>query len=116
MDATYKDTVTAQLEGNPFIDYEVKEGILNIIGRFSENDLKNMTKEDKNRFFYKSKFTDVKDKIKENMPVSVKKSLQAQANRAARQGKENSNKFVAEAFETTYTRGGHKYVNGKRIY
>lgn len=116
MDATYKDTITAQLEGNPFIDYEIKEGILNIIGRFSENDLKNMTKEDKNRFFYKSKFADVKNKIKEEMPTGLKKSLQAQVNREARQGKESSNKFVAEAFETTYTRGGHKYINGKRIY
>ena len=116
MDATYKDTITAQLEGNPFIDYEIKEGILNIIGRLSENNLKSMTKEDKNRFFYKSKFTDIKNKIKDEMPTGLKKSLQAQANREARQGKESSNKFVADAFETTYTRGGHKYINGKRIY
>ncbi len=116
MDATYKDTIMAQLEGNPFIDEEIKEGLLKILWRFSEDELKNVTKQDKNRFFYKSKLLDVAARLRDEMPSTEKRKLQTQANRAARQGRELKNKFVEYAFPTTYTRSGHKYVNGKREY
>ncbi len=117
-DATYKDTVTAQIEGNPFIDYEIKESILNIMkkSRFNESDYQDMTKEDKNRFFYKNKFSNVADKIKDTMPVGIRKRYQAEANAAARAGTKHKDKFVAEAFGTTYKKGGHKYIDGKRQY
>ena len=52
MDATYKDTVTAQLE-KPVYRFRNKGGILSIIGRFSENDLKNMTRRTKTDFLQK---------------------------------------------------------------
>ena len=116
MDATYKDTITAQLEGNPFIDYEIKEGLLKILWRFSEDELKNVTKQDKNRFFYKSKLIDVAARLRDEMPSTEKRKLQTQANKAAREGRKLKNKFTEYTFPTTYTRSGHKYVNGKREY
>ncbi len=116
MDTTYKDTITAQLEGNPFIDEEIKEDMLKSLWRFSENELRNVTKEDKNRFFYQGKLIDIAARLKDEMPTKDKKKVQMQTNKAAREGREIKNKFIEYAFPTTYTRGGHKYVNGKRQY
>lgn len=116
MDATYKDMVTAQVEANALIDLEIKDDLLKVLNRFSENDLKELSKDEKNRFFYKNGFNDVAKKIKDEMPPTLKKYYQKKANAAARAGTEIDNKFVSQNFETTYTRGGHKYVNGVRKY
>jgi len=116
VDATYHDTVKAQIGGNALLDYEYKDDILKIIDKFSESELQQMAKSDKNRFFYQNGQSGIESKLKTEMPDRIKKTLQAQANRAARNGQQASNKFVANNFDTTYTRGGHKYVSGKRIY
>lgn len=75
-----------------------------------------MAKDDKNRFFYRNSQGDVEKRVLDKMPDNVKRQLQTQANKAARGGQKSANAFVAENFNTTYTRGGHKYVNGRRIY
>lgn len=115
MDATYIDTIKAQISGNALIDYESKEDILKVVDKLSESELIALSKNDKNRFFYKNRQGDIQSALKDKLPDKLKKSLQLQANRAARTGQASSNKFASN-FETTYTRGGHKYVAGKRIY
>lgn len=116
MDATYRETVTEQLRGNPLIDYDVKMGLIEVLNKFNESTLREMAKDDKNRFFYRNSQSDIEKTIKEKMPENVKRQLQSQVNRLARGGQKSENAFIAENFTATYTRAGHKYVNGKRIY
>lgn len=104
------------MRGNPLIDYDTKAGIIEVLNKFDEGTLREMAKDDKNRFFYRNSQSDIEKRVKDKMPDNVKRQLQQQANRLARNGKTSENEFIARNFETTYTRGGHKYVNGQRIY
>lgn len=116
MDATYRETVTEQLRGNALIDYEVKEGLIDILNKFDEGTLREMAKDDKNRFFYRNNQSGIEKRVFAKMPENVKRQLQSQVNRLARSGQKSENAFVANNFDATYTKAGHKYVNGKRIY
>lgn len=116
MDATYRETVTEQLRGNPLMDYDTKMDLIDILKKFDEGTLREMAKDDKNRFFYRNGQSDIEKRIKEKMPENVKRQLQGQVNKLARGGQKSENKFVSENFNATYTRAGHKYVNGRRIY
>lgn len=117
MDATYRISITEQLRGNPLIDYyDVKMDLIEILNKFDEDTLREMAKNNKNRFFYRNSQSDIEERMLEKMPNNVKRQLQTQANKLARGGQKSENAFVAENFSTTYTRGGHKYVDGRRIY
>lgn len=91
-------------------------GIVEVLKKFDEGTLREMAKDDKNRFFYRNSQSDIESRVLEKMPDSVRRQLQNQANRLARSGQESENAFIAENFETTYRRGGHRYENGRRIY
>jgi len=115
-DVTYRVTAEAQISGNPLLDYEYKKDLLKILNEFSDGEIERMAKQDSNRFFYKGGASDLEKKIKKEMPTKLQKKLQMQANREQRKSNTISNKFIANNFKTTYTRGGHKYVNGFRQY
>lgn len=116
MDATYRDTATEQVRGNPFISWETKESILDVMKYLSEGTLKEMTRNEKNRFFYQAGTSELEKRIFEKLPQSVKNKMQREVNAAARKGLEVDNSFIRNNFSSTYIRAGHKYVNGKRIY
>lgn len=116
MDATYRETVTEQLRGNPLIEYDTKMGLIEILNKFDEGTLREMAKDDKNRFFYKNSQSSIEKRIIDKMPDNVKRQLNAQGNKLARSGQKSDNAFLAENFSGNYTRGGHKYENGRRIY
>ena len=116
MDATYKDTMTEQIGGNPFVDDYEKADLIDVLKMFSESDLKSMAEGDKYRFFYKSSQNEISEQMKERMPQTVRARIQTQVNRLARAGAKSENSFIRENFSATYTRGGHKYVDGVRKY
>lgn len=116
MDATYKETAIIQIEHNTSIDYELKADLIKVIKSLDEETIKNLTKDEKNRFFYKSSRADVGKALKDNLPKGKRTYMQATANRLAREGKVSNNTFIRDNFATTYTRGGHKYINGVRDY
>ena len=51
MDVSYKETVNAQINANALMDYDYKKDLLEIINKFSEEQLKKMSKSDSSRFF-----------------------------------------------------------------
>ena len=116
MDATYKDTMTEQIGGNPFIDDYEKADLIDVLNMFSESEIKSMAEGDKYRFFYKSSKTELSEQMKERMPKKVRTRIQTQVNRLARADATSENSFIKENFSGTYTRGGHKYINGVRDY
>lgn len=111
MDTTHKQSLIAQIEGNAKIDYRDVEKIVKILNTKSETFAKGVMKAGKSRFFYSAQLEDVIAKIKSSMSANEKKQEQRMANKIARMGGESSS-----LFEATYTRGGHKYVNGVRLY
>lgn len=116
-DATYRESVEGQIGGNAFMSWDMKDGLIDILNRyFSESQIKAMSAADKHRFFYVNGQTDISKKVLSNLSASAKRSIQSQVNNLARQGLQSDNAFIRENFSGTYTRGGHKYVEGKRIY
>lgn len=110
MDATYKESAIAQIEGNPTINLFLKEDLTEIFRLKSESTMKRMCKQDgKGRFFYDSDESDLAadlDKI----------VTQAEVNKLRRQGYEFQSAEINEKFPATYRRGGHYYINGYRQY
>ena len=73
MDVSYKETVNAQINANALMDYDYKKDLLEIINKFSEEQLKKMSKSDSSRFFYKRETTEIDKTIKENLTDNEKK-------------------------------------------
>lgn len=116
-DATYRESVEGQINGNVFLSWDMKDGIIDVLNRyFSEAQIKSMSAADKKRFFYKNGQTDISQKIMGGLSPTQKSTIQKQVNRLARNGQQSDNAFIRENFSASYTRGGHKYVNGQRIY
>ena len=116
-DATYRDSVEGQINGNVFLSWTIKEGIIDILNRyFSEAQIKRMSAVDKKRFFYMSEKIDISEKIMSGLTPAQKKTIQKQVNQLAQNGLQHDNAFVRENFSSSYTRGGHKYVTGRRLY
>lgn len=116
-DATYRESVEGQINGNVYLSWAMKEGIINVLNRyFSEAQIKRMSAADKKRFFYRNGQTDISEKIMSGLTSAQKSTIQKQVNRLARNGLQSDNAFVRENFSASYTRGGHKYVNGRRLY
>ena len=127
MDGTYKETVTAQIQANTQFDINVKQGMLDILKYFGEDELQQMTKPIEWRFFYKGDEQEVANKLLDSLPKSKITYLQGQINRLAREGRADENAFLNKYFKTTYKygdeyytargyKGHHKYDEGVRIY
>lgn len=111
MDATYKDTLIGQLSGNAPLDYRDADELIKLIRNKSEGFAKGLLTGGKSRFFYTAKTEDIINKIKSTLTPSELRGGQRSANKNAREGVWDS-----KVFETTYTKSGHKYVNGRREY
>lgn len=120
MDETYYDTMLAQLDNIPTFDTHSKELLEKLVKPFTESQAKELvTSGGKGgRFVYESRVSEVGgalEKMASHDPL-LKKRLQTIVNAEARAGR--TIEFLPEDtnMSSTYTRGGHKYVKGKRIY
>lgn len=110
MDATYKASAMAQIEGNPTINLFLKEDLIEIFRLKSESAMKQMCKQDGNgRFFYDSDESDLASDLDKIV-------TQAEVNKLRRQGYKFQSAEINEKFPATYRRGGHYYINGYRQY
>lgn len=110
MDTTYKESLIGQIEGNAKLDFREADELIRIANKFSENQAKTAVL-GKKRFFYTAEKEETINTIKGMMTASEARTEQKLANKRMREFGERS-----RLFETTYTRGGHKYVDGVRIY
>lgn len=113
-DTTYKESVIEQIRGSSQIADGDKKELVKYVRKLDENKSKGLTQGRNNRFFYRSSQQDVETKIVENLKPGQRRYLQLQANKAAARGETDT--FAQRHFKTTYTRGGHKYVDGVRQY
>lgn len=111
MDTTYMDTVTAQIDGNALIDYRDANELIAIVKAGGEGWVRSLAKTSTYRFCYNAKLEDLTKRIAQSMTPSQRIAGQRNANRTAR-----TSGWESKMFKTTYTRGGHKYIKGERIY
>ncbi len=110
MDTTYKESLIGQIEGNARLDFREADELIRIANKFSVTRAEKAVL-GKKRFFYTADTEEVIEKIKGMMTDSEVRTEQSRVNKRMRAFGERSS-----IFETTYKRGGHKYVDGVRIY
>lgn len=110
MDTTYKESLIGQIEGNARLDFREADELIRIANKFSVTRAEKAVL-GKKRFFYTADTEEVIETIKGMMTASEVRTEQSLANKRTREFGGRSS-----IFETTYKRGGHKYVDGVRIY
>ena len=111
MDTTHKDSLIAQIAGNGKLDFRDVDLLIEIVGKMDETRAESLMRSGAKRFFYNSSTAEIVEKLRGELTANELKSGQRQANKRARE-----DNYISKVFETTYTRGGHKYVDGFRIY
>ena len=111
MDATHKDSLIAQITGNGKMDFRDADSLVKIVGKMNETRAESLMRSGAKRFFYNSSTEEIVEKLSGALTANELKSGQMRANKMAR-----DDNYISKVFKTTYTRGGHKYVDGFRIY
>lgn len=119
-DATYKLTAWESLSNNPTLDLRSKDQMLDLVKKYlSESECKDLVliEDQKGRFFYNVPINEIGAKLADiaGTNASLSTKLQKIVNSEAREGRKVS-WLTDTQFTATYTRGGHKYVNGVRLY
>lgn len=126
MDVSYRETNTAQIEGNPVMDYRLKEDLLFLIDNvFSESKNKQAAYMDgSGRYFYNADNSTIASDIQKLCTQRIANDLYRRYGRVnlpqtAGEKIENpifQSEIFRNAFPVEYTRSGHRYVYGTRVY
>ncbi|WP_416872695.1 hypothetical protein [Helicobacter ganmani] len=119
MDGSYKASNIEQLRGNPILRVADVELAVRLIKRFSEieNEMLSHLKGRKGRFFYRASLDEIAVAFKKIFGLEYLKSpaFQRVVNAVSR-AHGSPTLFEDLGVSGTYTRSGHKYYNGIRVY
>lgn len=119
MDENYKESNIAQLCGNPMLtvgDVELAVGLIKKLSE-SENKMLSYLKGRAGRFFYNATTDEVSTALRKVFGDDYLKSRENQrfVNQISRKYG-SPTLFVDIGVSGTYTRSGHRYYNGMRVY
>lgn len=119
MDSSYKESNIEQLRGNPMLrvaDAELAVRLVTCLGA-AGNEMLSYLSGQKGRFFYRASLGEIAVALKKIFGREYLKSpaFQRVVNAVSR-AHGSPTLFEDLGVSGTYTRGGHKYYNGIRIY
>lgn len=130
MDVTWHENIIAQLRQG-HTDEEYADALIRYLPLFSEDELKELAGQagEAHRWFYGTDVsTDVstgnlkfKNKLRQKIEragITSQRAVNAYARKhgGAQPDRVADDPVLSDLFNTTYSRGGHLYVNGKRQY